>query len=115
MSMKPVGGVEIFGPASNPQKFHKGDSTQRCAQALVGKDRPRPQNSWLDFLDPLSLYSCFFLFLFHGDRVSHSFSHSSGSVTPEVHSTDGGSPVLLMLQEFLPADVWRRLMGESPP
>lgn len=37
MSMEPVGGVELFGPASNPQKFQKEGSTQGCAQDIVGK------------------------------------------------------------------------------
>lgn len=35
--MKPVGGVEILGPASNPQKFQKEGSTQGCAQDIVEK------------------------------------------------------------------------------
>lgn len=30
--MKPVGGVEILDPASNPQKFQEEDSTQGCTQ-----------------------------------------------------------------------------------
>lgn len=35
MSMKPMGGVEILGPASNPQKFQKKGSTQGCAQDVI--------------------------------------------------------------------------------
>lgn len=37
--MKPVGGVETFGPASNPQKFQEEGSTQGCAQDIFKKDR----------------------------------------------------------------------------
>lgn len=37
MSMKPVGGVEILGPATNPQKFLKVGGTQGCAQDTEAK------------------------------------------------------------------------------
>jgi hypothetical protein len=45
--MKPVGGVEILGPASKPQKFQKEGSTQGCKE----RTDLDIQNNWLNFLD----------------------------------------------------------------
>lgn len=72
--MKPVGGVEILGPASNPQKFQKAGSTQGCTQDVVENEltlRPRMiyYISWICVFNGAEM----FLITQFSTRITHFF------------------------------------------